>query len=867
MSEPTNRAGVSAGTADLPDRHGLAALALDEVPGTAIVVFDRGMRVRLAGGDAIGVEPGARDDLVGLRVRDVLPAAVALAAIPHCRNALAGRESTCVIRSRDGQTAFVVQTKPLRSNAGDVVAGLAATRSVSPVEDPLSGVAADAHRHGPRFEPPTPRAETVARHTLKVRVETADAQVVLMTAPAGSGKSIAAAQVAAAAPRCAWISVEERHNDPAVLTGAILGAMAFIEGVPSLAAETPRGAGHEHLAAAVAECSARFVLVLDDAHHLRSRDALDVVACVMRNVPHGSRLIIGSRTDIDLRHGALVAGRSLLHLRAADLAMSAAECAALAASLGLETCAPDAEVLLRRTDGWPAGVSLLMTVMATHGENARLESVGGWDPAIASYLRDMVLEPLPDDERRFLLETSVIEELSGPLCDAVLGRDRSGRTLRRLARGNLPLTTVDERGQRYRLNPLLREMLSQELSTDEPEAAARLQLRASDWHAQKGDMERAIRHAREAGAIHRAAVLVGLALPDYVLTRRRPIEDLVRGFSLDELRREPNLALARGWAALCTGAGEATTYWAAVAEGAMAQGSAGDPVPPSGPLALLRAAAAAGGVAEMARDAELGYRTEAPDSPWRPLACYLEGSAAELMGDPEHGRARLREAEQLAAIGDSTLRPQILAELSQVAAGDDDPVRSRELAASADAVMYEHGLEGATVGAIVEALSALGLAKDGNEMKARDRLGRATARLAAPGWMPSWMRAQTQMVLAQARLQLGDAPAARTLERAARRAVEDGARDAPVLCQRLASLQATLEAFPSVSLPGSGHLTTAELRVLRYLPTHLSFRQIGERLYLSRHTVKTEAISAYRKLGVNSRSDAVRQAQELGILE
>ena len=108
MSEPTNCAGVSAGPADLMDRHGLAALALDEVPGMAIVVFDRGMRVRLAGGDAIGVEPGARDDLVGRRVRDVLPAAVALAAIPHCRNALAGRESTCVIRSRDGQTAFVV---------------------------------------------------------------------------------------------------------------------------------------------------------------------------------------------------------------------------------------------------------------------------------------------------------------------------------------------------------------------------------------------------------------------------------------------------------------------------------------------------------------------------------------------------------------------------------------------------------------------------------------------------------------------------------------------------------------------------------------------------------------------------------------
>jgi LuxR family maltose regulon positive regulatory protein len=133
--------------------------------------------------------------------------------------------------------------------------------------------------------------------------------------------------------------------------------------------------------------------------------------------------------------------------------------------------------------------------------------------------------------------------------------------------------------------------------------------------------------------------------------------------------------------------------------------------------------------------------------------------------------------------------------------------------------------------------------------------------------MPSWRRAQTQIVLAQVHLQLGDAPAARRLERMARRAIQDGAQDATVLRRRLTSLKATLDAFPAVSISGSGHLTTAELRVLRYLPTHLSFRQIGERLYLSRHTVKTEAISAYRKLGVNSRADAVRKAQELGILE
>jgi hypothetical protein len=301
-------------------------------------------------------------------------------------------------------------------------------------------------------------------------------------------------------------------------------------------------------------------------------------------------------------------------------------------------------------------------------------------------------------------------------------------------------------------------MLAQDLRVDDPEGAVRLQLRACDWFEEHGDPDRAIHLAAEAGAVDRAAELVALALPDYVLTRRRPVADLVREFGPDELRREHQLALARGWDALCSGAGEATTYWAAVAEGAMGRLTADARVAASGPLALLRAAAAFGGISEMARDAELAYRVEPPDSPWRPLACYLEGTAAALMGDPDHARARLREAEQLAAIGAPALRPPILAELSQLAGTDDDPERSRELAEAADALMYEHGLEGATAAAIVAALSARGLARDGNEAKARDRLGRAAAELAAPGWMPNWMRAETQIVLAQAHLQLGDAP-------------------------------------------------------------------------------------------------------------
>jgi LuxR family maltose regulon positive regulatory protein len=864
MSKPTKHAKLGRKPADALDESRLAEWAVGEMPGTAIVVFDHGMRVRLAGGGALDVETAARADLVGRRVRDVLPAGIALAATPHCRSALAGRESTCSVRSRDRQTAFVLQTKPLRSEAGDVIAGLVVAHDVSSAE---ATTPAPEGADLTSFQPPALRSETVPRHTLMVRVETAGAQVVLITAPAGSGKTIAAAQMAAAGPASAWISLEERHNDPAVLTETIAAAIASIRGVRPLDPEAADGTSLDRLAGAVAECPARFVLVLDDAHVLHTRRALDVVACLMRNVPRGSLLVVGSRAELHLQHATLVAGRSLLHLRAADLAMSAAECAVLVAGRGLEISAGEAEALARRTDGWPAGISLLTTAVAERGGTARFDDVGGWEPSVAAYLEEVVLDALPDDARTFLLQSSVIEELNGPLCDAVLGRHDSGRLLRRLARGNVPLRAVDQRAERYRLNPLVHEMLLHELTGDDPEAAGRLHLRASEWWEEHGETERAIHHAREAGAIGRAGELVACALPDYVLSRGHPVADLVREFGPNELRREFHLALARGWDALCSGGTEATAYWTAVAEGALTRRSADGPDSVSGPLALLRAAAAGDGVAEMARDAARAYRVEAPGSPWRPIACYLEGAAAELMGRSEHARSRLREADALAAIGAPALRPQILAQLSQLAGGDDDPEASRELAATADAVMYEHGLEGATGSAIVEALSALGLAKEGNEAKAHDRLARAAAELATPGWMPSWMRAQTQIVLAQAHLQLGDAPGARTLERAARRSIDDGARDAPILCERLAALKATLDAFPSVSIPGSGHLTTAELRVLRYLPTHLSFRQIGERLYLSRHTVKTEAISAYRKLGVNSRSDAVRQARELGILE
>jgi LuxR family maltose regulon positive regulatory protein len=180
-------------------------------------------------------------------------------------------------------------------------------------------------------------------------------------------------------------------------------------------------------------------------------------------------------------------------------------------------------------------------------------------------------------------------------------------------------------------------------------------------------------------------------------------------------------------------------------------------------------------------------------------------------------------------------------------------------------VLHEHGIETHPDTAIVDAVWGLMLAKEGHETQARERVRRAGEKLDEREGAP-WSEAQARIVLAHARLCLGDGPGARALEAQARRAVGAGAQDAACLGEQLESLRLTLDAFPATTIPGAGHLTAAELRVLRYLPTHLSFREIGERLFLSRHTVKTEAISTYRKLGVNSRAEAVSHARELGIL-
>jgi LuxR family transcriptional regulator, maltose regulon positive regulatory protein len=833
----------------------LSEQALRALPGVAVLVFDPDLRLISVGGDALA--ESAFEGLAGCDAGAALASHLSPEVVAGLSDALLG-ETIAFERGRGH-----VAVNPLRTATGEVVGGVAVSRAAAP-----DVVAAPPRRSIERMlEPPALPPFAVSRLALTVRLaRSSSARVVLLTAPAGFGKTTLLAQWAPMSGRpVAWVTLDSACNDQGLLADALIAALGRIEAAAEPAGhEAPEGDRLSRLAD-LASTRKPFVLAVDDAHELASPEALAVVGCLIGNLAPKAQVAIASRSRLDLPLGRLLGRRSLVQLTARDLAFSAAEAAALAAACGLDVPARDVEALVQRSDGWPAVVSLAIAALQERGDG-RIPADAG-RRSIADYVRDVVLRDLPSDEARFVVDSSVLERVNGPLCDAVLERRDSTLMLERLGVANVPLVALDEAGDWYRCNPVLRDILCAELQRRDADAAEQLHLRASRWCEEHDRTDDAARHARLAGDLARAGDLVARSLAGHVLGGDgSSLPALLAGFERRDISASSQLAVAKAWVSLAHGQIEATRYWSAVADGAARAGNGDASMDVRAPRALIDAVLATDGVAAMERAAHAAYELDGPRSAWRPLSCYLEGAGAALRGEREHASSRLREGEQLSAISAPSLRPRILAQLAALAHDEGDLEAARGLAREADAAAHELGLDDAAGTAPVDALMAALLARDGAEAQARERAERALAKLDAATTMADWMAAQVRLLVAEALVQLGDAPQARTLEARACREIRAGARDASVLCERLQSLQATLDAFPAVTISGARHLTAAELRVLRYLPTHLSFRQIGERLFLSRHTVKTEAISTYRKLGVNSRSAAVARARELGLL-
>jgi len=356
-------------------------------------------------------------------------------------------------------------------------------------------------------------------------------------------------------------------------------------------------------------------------------------------------------------------------------------------------------------------------------------------------------------------------------------------------------------------------------------------------------------------------------VPMLTTGRRAALEAIIAGFSPDEIVAQPWLALSRAWCAVQ--AGEPVDAWVDAAAAAIdVAADTAEAQAVESAIALLLAVVANKGVEQMAADAERAYRLDTSDSDFRPVACFLAGTAHEMLGNGEQAAIWLEEGTRVAVLRSvPSIYAQCQAELAIVALARDDwqAVAQHAHAALTEVLRYRLAEAAAPV-APVFAVAALSAANAGDVEQAQSHTRQALLMLASLRHVGPSIRAQSRETLARTELMLGDYDAAKILvaeaEAEARRLP-----DAAMLHERLRRTATLLRNRPSSSAEGSRVLSTREVEVLQLLPSHLSFDAIGERLGIGGEAVQTVAVAAYRKLGVVSRTDAVERALVLGLIE
>lgn len=739
---------------------------------------------------------------------------------------------------------------------------------------------------GPAFElleskliSPRVRDGTVSRGALVSLVEerSGSMPIVFLSAGPGWGKTTLLAQWASGSRRpFAWVSVDEKDNDPIVLLTYVAAALDRVSpldpavfdalaspGVSVEATVVPR------LGAALATIEQAVVLVLDDLHVLRDRRGLDAIAALGRHVPAGSLLVLSARGDPALPLAALRARGLALEIGPDELRMDAEEGGRLLGAAGVDL--PDVEVaeLIEHTEGWCGGLYLAALAIRARGAGARGRATfAGSDRLVADYLRSELLAHLSADEIRFLTRTAVLERMSGPLSDAVLESSGSAAVLESLERSNLFLVPLDRNRQWYRYHHLFQELLRAELERAEPDLVPRLLGRAVDWCVENGHLETAIGYAQEGGDVDRVAWLLERCIqPAHqsgrVATAERWLEWLDRH---GELERYPAVAVLGGLIAAIQGRPGDAERRADAAERGSYEGALADGSPSiESWLALLSALLCRRGVAAMRADAERAIQTLARDSQFRPTSVLLLGISSWLAGEVDQADGLFADAaHEGVELGAHLAAWMALGQRAAVAIEREAWIEAEAFSDQAVLLVRRSRMEAYPVSAFVYAVAARVALHRGDVPGAREFLARAQRlRPRLTSALP-YLSVQTRLELARAYLALADAGGARTMLRE----IDPQLRRQPDLGRLPAEVEELRSSLQTMraDAPGASTLTAAELRLLPYLTTHLTFREIGERLYISRHTVKSEAMAIYRKLNVTSRNDAVERARDLGLL-
>ena len=711
------------------------------------------------------------------------------------------------------------------------------------------------------------------RPRLQQRLAEDRERVIVICAPSGYGKSVLLRQWVAEDPRPAFtILLGPQHNDPTVLVEEVVERLGRLEPFAAdlgaaLSAPSPdiENVVAPRLAAALAKRTRPFVLVLDELERIEAPDALSIVAALCRGVTGGSQLALASRAEPPVGLGRLRADRRLTELGRQDLTMTKGECAALLAALGLELTPGQLDAIVRRTEGWPAALYLAGLALGEAADPGRsLARFTGDHRLVVDYLREEFLLSASLNHATFLRRAATLERLSGPLCDFALERDDSAAVLHELSRSNMLLVPLDRKGEWYRLHPLLQEMLRTELLRTEAAATARIHRRASEWWSAADNADQAIHHALAAGAVDLAGGLLFRAVPEYSAGgRNATLVGWLERLGARSVATSPGASVTAAWTELTLGRGPQAEHWMAIARRLLAgeRGDADTAIEVG--LALADAALSRQGLAAMRETAAAVEPLLPEDDPWRSLTALLDGVGLHLLGEHEAARTRLKESVRRGSVGAPDLQVIALTQLAQLAIERGDWRLAEEKMTRARAQIKRTGLTEYPVMALPFATSALIRAQRGAAVEAGADLTTGKRLLGRLEHYTPWYEIEAKLTLARGAARLGQrAEASDLLGSAAAQLAE--VPDDSLLGVWVAEARTAIGG--PVAADGA-QLTPAELRVLQFLPRHLSFPQIATSTQVSPNTVKTHAASIYRKLGCSSRDEAVGRARELGLLD
>ncbi len=742
-----------------------------------------------------------------------------------------------------------------------------------PADDPAALPLVEA-----KLGPARARPGLVTRQRLLDQLDrSGPAALTLVDAPVGFGKSVLVEEwVARTKDAVAWISLEPADSDPARLWTYLATAIDRVRpglGRPALALLRSPGASPGGVADALANgvqaYGAPLTIVLDDAHVLSGDACWRSLERLVGHLPAGMRVIMTTRSDPPLRLGPLRARGALGEIRAHDLAFTVDEARELLVEReGIALRDTDVELLVDRTEGWPAGLCLAaLWLRELDDPAAGVQAFHGDHRHVVDYLTGEALDVLDGDTRRFLLETSTLGVFDAAMCDHTLARSDSAARLLELERENGFLIGLDANRRWYRYHNLFRELLELELAHTEPEAPRRLHRRASAYCLAHGRIVDALDHAAAADDAQLVAAIV--ASEHRTLLRAGRLTTVLRwcAWLPDDLLVElPEIPLAAALAAGFSGReAPARHRLMRVAERSRVERQNAWTPYHEVALGLVRTAwidADVGATVALAR-ATVDTARDVPELEVSFLACF--GYLLFLAGENDEARSLSDEALGLA---EAPARPHgvVIARstLALLAAASGDGDEALEHAERAVETAEAVGADQSASGGAARVARAVALAANG-KLRAAERDAVEGERLRrCPD--PEAGHIHSLLVLATVRARRGRTDAAEADLRTARKRLASFS-DAGALTALAETVEATLERVRAAAAIVVEAPSEAELVVLRLLSTDLSQREIGARLYLSMNTVKTHMRVLYRKLGVTSRGAAVERAAALGLLD